>query len=58
MKSYKAICDLFEIMEVAGKFYEGETTSKTAIRADANRVSHVRGKKGGEALLIVPPIRT
>ena len=28
MKSYKGTCDMFEIMEVAEKFYEGGTTSK------------------------------
>ena len=42
MKSYKATYDLFERMEVAETFYEGKTTSKTPIRADANRVSHVK----------------
>ena len=47
MKSYKATCDLFKIMEVAEQLYESGTTSKTPIRADNDSASHVRNLKGG-----------
>ena len=40
----------FEHMDIAEQVYEGGTPSKiTAHRADANRVSHSRKRKGGEA---------
>ena len=45
MKNYKAMCVLFEIMEVAEKIYKGGTTSKTPVRADSNRASHGRKLK-------------
>ena len=36
-------------MEAAEKIYEGRNTSKTQPREDANRASHGRKRKGGEA---------
>ena len=36
-------------MEAAKKIYEGRNTSKTQPREDANRASHGRKLKGGEA---------
>ena len=42
MNRYKATCDMFKRMEVAEKVYEYGTTSKTPIREDSNRASHVR----------------
>ena len=35
-------CEMFERMEIAEKFYKGETPSKTNTREEANRASHVR----------------
>ena len=49
MKSYKAACDMFEIMEAVKKIYKGGTTPKTPIRVDYNRDSHGRKQKGGES---------
>ena len=40
MKSYKTTCDIFKLMEVALKIYEGGTPSKIPIRADSERASH------------------
>ena len=51
MKIYKATCELFEIMETAEKIYKGGNTSKTTTRADANRASYGRKRKGGEDAL-------
>ena len=48
MKSYKSTCELFELMEVTEKIYEGGNTSKNQPRADVNRASHGRKQKGGE----------
>ena len=47
MKSYKATCKLFEIIEVAEQIYEGVNTSKNPPSEDANRASHGRKRKGG-----------
>ena len=40
---------MFERMEIADKFYEGEIPSKITIRAEADRASHGRKRKGVEA---------
>ena len=40
---------MFTIMEIAEQVYKGGTPSKTIKRADANRSSHSRNKKGREA---------
>ena len=39
---------MFKPMEISEQVYEGKPPSKKIIRADANRDSHVREKKGGE----------
>ena len=49
MKIYKATCELFEIMEVAKIIYKDVNTSKTPIRAEANRAIHIRKRNVGEA---------
>ena len=48
MSSYKATCNIFKRMEVAEKVYGDGTTSKTPIREDSNRASHVSKWQGGE----------
>ena len=55
MKSYKAMCELFEIMEFTEKIYEGGKTYETPPRADANRASRGRKRKGGEAASTTNP---
>ena len=49
MKSFKATCDMFKIIEVEEKIYECVTNSKNPIREDTNHASHGRNLKGGEA---------
>ena len=39
---------MFEQVEISGQIYEGQTPSKKIPRADANRDSHIRERKGGE----------
>ena len=39
---------MFKCMEIAEKVYKRGTSSKSTIRADSNRASHVRKRKGGE----------
>ena len=46
-KTHKGNCEIFETVKISKQVYKGGTTSKTTIRADANRSSH--GKKGGES---------
>ena len=46
---------MFERMEVSDKVYKEETPSKITTRADANRVSHDRKHKGGEAAFPANP---
>ena len=47
-KSYKAMCQLFERIEVAEKIYKSGNTSKNPIREDTNWASHGRNRKGGK----------
>ena len=47
IKTYKETCAMFNQMEIAEQVHEGGTPSKTPIRADPNRDSHVRRRTGG-----------
>ena len=42
-------------MEIAEQVYEGQTPYRKIPRADANRDSHVRNRKGGESALPTNP---
>ena len=55
MKSYKATCNMFELIEVREKVYKGGTPSKIPIRVDVNRASNGRKLKRGEAALPTNP---
>ena len=46
---------MFEIMDAAGKIYEGLTPYKTPIRADSKRASHGRKPNRGESALPTNP---
>ena len=55
MKTYRETCAMFKQTVISEQVYEGGTSSKTPIRSDANRNSHGRKHKGGEAASATNP---